>query len=149
MNVSFREIARLIARNYFACLCCHLLIFFKINFFKNMYQVSDSLDIDQARRFVGPVLCPSFLQMLSADHSSRQTLRRAFKVHAQPFSWARIIFVCTFIYFLTLCMPTAEALAYSVLIDFSLIVKAATLIFISRRGSAISTAKQGKSGSIY
>ena len=36
-----------------------------------------------------------------------------------------------------------------VLIDFSLTVKAATLIFISRRGLAISSAKQGKSGSIY
>ena len=33
--------------------------------------------------------------------------------------------------------------------DFSLSVKAATLIFISGRGSAISSAKQGKSGSIY
>ena len=37
----------------------------------------------------------------------------------------------------------------SVLIDFSLTVKAATLIFISGRGSAISSAKQGKSGSFY
>ena len=36
-----------------------------------------------------------------------------------------------------------------VLLDFSLSVKAATLIFISGRGSAISSAKQGKSGSIY
>ena len=36
-----------------------------------------------------------------------------------------------------------------VLIDFSLTVKAATLIFISGRGSAISSAKQGKSGSFY
>ena len=36
-----------------------------------------------------------------------------------------------------------------VLIDFSLTVKATTLIFISGRGSAISSAKQGKSGSIY
>ena len=34
-------------------------------------------------------------------------------------------------------------------IDFSLTVKAATLIFISGRGSAISSAKQGKSGSTY
>ena len=32
------------------------------------------------------------------------------------------------------------------LIDFSLTVKAATLIFISRRGSAISSAEVGKSG---
>ena len=36
-----------------------------------------------------------------------------------------------------------------ILIDFSLTVKAATLIFIPGRGSAISSAKQGKSGSIY
>ena len=36
-----------------------------------------------------------------------------------------------------------------VLIDILLTVKAATLIFISGRGSAISSAKQGKSGSIY
>ena len=35
------------------------------------------------------------------------------------------------------------------LLDFSLTVKAVTLMFISRRGSAISFAKQGKSGSIY
>ena len=35
------------------------------------------------------------------------------------------------------------------LLDFSLNVKAATSIFISGRGSAISSAKQGKSGSIY
>ena len=36
-----------------------------------------------------------------------------------------------------------------VLIDFSLTVKAATLIFISGRGLAVSSSKQGKSGSIY
>ena len=36
-----------------------------------------------------------------------------------------------------------------VLLDFSLTVKAATLIFISGRCSAISSAKQAKSGSIY
>ena len=35
------------------------------------------------------------------------------------------------------------------LIDFSLTVKAATFIFISGRGSAISSAQKGKSGSIY
>ena len=33
--------------------------------------------------------------------------------------------------------------------DFSLTVKAATLIFISGCGSAISSAKEGKSGFIY
>ena len=36
-----------------------------------------------------------------------------------------------------------------VLLDFSLTVKAATLIFISGRCSAISSAKEGKSGYIY
>ena len=36
-----------------------------------------------------------------------------------------------------------------VLIDVSLTVKAATLMFISGLGSAISSAKEGKSGFIY
>ena len=36
-----------------------------------------------------------------------------------------------------------------VLLDFSLTVKAATLIFISGRCSAISSAKEGKSGYVY
>ena len=36
-----------------------------------------------------------------------------------------------------------------ILLDFPLTVKAATLIFIFGRGSAISSAKEGKSGSIY
>ena len=36
-----------------------------------------------------------------------------------------------------------------ILLNFSLIVKAATLIFISGCGSAISSAKEGKSGFIY
>ena len=36
-----------------------------------------------------------------------------------------------------------------ILLDFSLIVKTATLIFISGRCSAISSAKQEKSGSFY
>ena len=39
--------------------------------------------------------------------------------------------------------------SHNILIDFSLTVKAATLIFISGRGSAISSAKEGKSGFIY
>ena len=36
-----------------------------------------------------------------------------------------------------------------VLLDFSLTVRAATLIFISGCGSTISSAKKGKSGFIY
>ena len=38
---------------------------------------------------------------------------------------------------------------YPVLLDFSLTVNAATLIFISGCGSAISSANEGKSGFIY
>ena len=52
-----------------------------------------------------------------------------------------------------ICVRLIETLNVSclllVLIDFSLTVKAATLIFISGRGSAISSAKEGKSGFIY
>ena len=44
--------------------------------------------------------------------------------------------------------PQCEVII-KVLMDFSLTVKTATLIFISGRGSAISSAKQGKSGSFY
>ena len=46
-------------------------------------------------------------------------------------------------------IPKSDRLVYSrypntyILIDFSLTVKAATLIFISGRGSAISSAKEG------
>ena len=36
-----------------------------------------------------------------------------------------------------------------ILLDFSLSVKAAILIFITGCGSAISSVKEGKSGSIY
>ena len=39
--------------------------------------------------------------------------------------------------------------SFYLLHDFSLTVKAATLIFISGCGSAISSAKEGKSGFIY
>ena len=42
-----------------------------------------------------------------------------------------------------------SVLENSVLLDFSLTVKAATLIFISGCGSAISSAKEGESGFIY
>ena len=38
---------------------------------------------------------------------------------------------------------------FNVLLDFSLTVKAATLIFISGCGSAISSAKEGKSDFVY
>ena len=55
-------------------LFCRLLIFFKINFFEKLFQeyhVSNSLDPDQARHFVGPDLRPNCLQKLSADDTRR------------------------------------------------------------------------------
>ena len=42
-----------------------------------------------------------------------------------------------------------QSTSYNVLLDFSLAVKAETLIFISGCGSVISSAKEGKSGFIY
>ena len=57
------------------------------------------------------------------------------------------VYICfsfhDFFSFITMAIPLA------VLLDFSLTVKAETLIFISGCGSAISSAKEGKSGFIY
>ena len=47
------------------------------------------------------------------------------------------------------CSQTTIRVLQEVLIDFSLTVKAATLIFISGHGSAISSATERKSGFIY
>ena len=52
------------------------------------------------------------------------------------FNIVRLLFVIAFI-------------ISTVFFDFSLTVKAATLIFISGCGSAISSAKEGKTGFIY
>ena len=41
------------------------------NSFRNTIRVSNSLDLDQARHFVGPDLGPNCLQSLSADDASR------------------------------------------------------------------------------
>ena len=46
-------------------------------------------------------------------------------------------------------MQSSSCHKSQILIDFSLTVKAVTLIFISGRGSAISSAKEGKSGYTY
>ena len=48
---------------------------FSKNSFTNTKRVSNSLDPDQARRFVGPDLGPNCLQRLSADDTSRQTVQ--------------------------------------------------------------------------
>ena len=57
-------------------LFCPLPNFFKINFLKNSFRinirVTNGLDPDQARLFVGPDLAPNCLQRLSADETSRQ-----------------------------------------------------------------------------
>ena len=46
--------------------------FFKINFLKKMFQkhvsISNSLDTDQDRQYVGPDMGSNCLQRLSADH---------------------------------------------------------------------------------
>ena len=47
------------------------------------------------------------------------------------------------------CTALYKSFFPCVLLDFSLTVKAATLIFISGCGSAISSAKEGKSSFIY
>ena len=47
------------------------------------------------------------------------------------------------------CMFKEQLYANVVLVDFSLSVKMATLTFISGHGSAISSAKERKSGFIY
>ena len=49
----------------------------------------------------------------------------------------------------TKCTVYLKYTAHLVLIDFSLTVEAATLIFISGRGSVISCTKEGKSDYIY
>ena len=44
---------------------------FSKNSFRNKIKVSNSLDLDQARHFVGLDLGPKCLQKLSADHTRR------------------------------------------------------------------------------
>ena len=46
---------------------CRLHFYFKKKSFRNTIRVSNSLDPDQARRFVGHDLGPNCLQRLSAD----------------------------------------------------------------------------------
>ena len=52
-------------------LFCRLLSFFRITFFEKFFQeyhqCQNSLDLDQAQRFVGPDLGPNCLQKLSAE----------------------------------------------------------------------------------
>ena len=41
----------------------------------NTIRVSNSLDPDQARRFVGPDLVSNYLQILSADDTGMQSVK--------------------------------------------------------------------------
>ena len=61
--------------------------------------------------------------------------------------YSRLLLHVVFLFFCS--NGLVAAIVLSRLLDFSLTVKAATLIFISGCGSAISSAKEGKSGFIY
>ena len=60
--------------------CCLLI------FFRNAFEVSNSLDPDQARHFVGPDLGPNFLQRLSADDIRRQRVDIVRSLSVQMFT---------------------------------------------------------------
>ena len=47
--------------------------------FRNTIRVSNSLDPDQARHFVGPDLGPNYLHRLSADDTSRLRVNTSHK----------------------------------------------------------------------
>ena len=69
--------------------------FFHNQLFQKFFQeygtirVSNSLDPDQARHFVGPDLGPNYLQRLSADDTSRQ---RGGKDVDKPAYWLSLIY---------------------------------------------------------
>ena len=62
--------------------------FLKINFKKNIsvtnIRVSNSLDPDQAQRFVRPVLGPYCLPRLSAEDTSRQSFKTQIWLYILP-----------------------------------------------------------------
>ena len=60
--------------NFYMLFCCLWIFFFKSTFsktsFRNTIRLSNSLDPDQARHYVGPDLGPNCLQRLLADDKS-------------------------------------------------------------------------------
>ena len=62
----------------FIVVCCFFLVFFfKIVFFvKILLRVTNSLDPNRARRFVGPDLGPNCLRRSSADNTSGQKVNK-------------------------------------------------------------------------
>ena len=63
---------------FFVVCCFFFFFFFCKNSFINTIIMSNSLDPDQARRFVGPDLGPNCLPMLPADDTSRQRVKHMF-----------------------------------------------------------------------
>ena len=61
----------------FFVVCCFVKNHLKKSF-RNTIRVSNNLDPDQARHFVGPGLGPNFLQRLSADVTRRQRIKELF-----------------------------------------------------------------------
>ena len=59
---------------------CSLLIFFSKSTFskKKHFRVSNRLDPEQARRFVGPGLVPNCLQKVSTDETSERRVKFKF-----------------------------------------------------------------------
>ena len=53
---------------------CSKIIQFEKKCFRNIIRVSNSLNPDQARQFVGPDLGPNCLQRLSADDTCRESV---------------------------------------------------------------------------
>ena len=74
-------------------------IFFE-NSFRNTIKVSNRLDPDQAQHFVGPDLGRNYLQRLSADDTSKQSVKvgMAFrKVNYSRSRWRKvglIVIIC-------------------------------------------------------
>ena len=83
--------------------------------------------------------------MLSRNSNQRPHVYESAVLTTGPQSLLFCMSLISFSYFKHVCNFTRVQL----LLDFSLTVKAATLIFISGCGSTISSAKEGKSGFIY
>ena len=50
---------------------------FRKKYFRNTIRVSNNLEPDQARRYVGPDLVPNYVERLSADDTSWQRVKKS------------------------------------------------------------------------
>ena len=64
--------------------------FFEKNSFRNTIRMSNSLDPDQARRFVGLDLGPNCLPRLSADDTGRQRVKFFLQIAELPESFSKL-----------------------------------------------------------